>query len=138
MTGLRLSRDLVYMENAKLYGADMCKKQKGVIGQPGWPATVANLRSDYWVSYHMKGEWKEGCTAPGDGTMDVFSPGPGVGCLDVPWMTWANCKGNGGRGGKIDYGCLTYHYNTINGNESGHGYYVNIPFDNSSLGGGTE
>lgn len=51
-------------------------------------------------------------------------------------MTWANCKGNGGRGGKIDYGCLTYHYKIINGNEAGHGYYVNVPFDNSSLGGG--
>lgn len=65
----------------------MCKKQKGVTGQLGWPATVAYLRNDYWVSYNMKVEWKEGCTAPGDGTMDVLSFGPGIDCLDVPWMS---------------------------------------------------
>ncbi|KAI7775936.1 hypothetical protein LA080_006099 [Diaporthe eres] len=60
MTGLCLRPGLVYMENAKLYGTDMCKKQKGVTGQLGWPATVAYLRNDYWVSYNMKVEWKEG------------------------------------------------------------------------------
>lgn len=126
----------VYMEKAKQYGAQMCDQRKGVVAKPGWPGTVAWLRNHFWVSYNMKVEWKEGCTAPGDGTMDVFNPGPGVDCFDVLWMTWANCKNNGGRGGRIDYGCLTYHYNIINGNEAGHGYCVNIPFDNSSLGGG--
>lgn len=126
----------VYKENAKQAVTDMCKKQKGVVGRPGWPGTEAHLRIDYWMSFNMKVEWKEGCTAPGDGTMDVFNPGPelGLGCSDVLWITWPTCD-NGGRGGKIDYGCLTYHYNVINGDHAGRGYCVNRPFDNSSLGG---
>lgn len=124
----------VYMDKAKQHGGEMCAKQKGKIGKPGWEGTVAWTRNQYWVSYNMKVEWKEGCVAPGDGTMDVSNPGPGVECLDVLWQTWANCKGNGGRGGKIDYGCLTYHYNIINGNEAGHGFCVNLPFDNSTIG----
>lgn len=126
----------VYMDKAKTYGTQMCNKQKGVIAKPGWEGAVAWVRNAYWVSYNMKVEWKEGCTAPGDGTMDVSNPAPGVDCFDVLWPTWINCKGNGGRGGKVDFGCLTYHYNIINGNEVGHGWCVNVPFDNSSLGGG--
>lgn len=122
----------VYMEKAREYGVSMCNKQKGVWAAPGWPGEVEWLRNPFWVSYNMKVEWKEGCTAPGDGTVDVFNPGPGVDCFDVLWMTWANCKGNGGRGGSIDFGCLTYHYNVINGNEIGHGYCVDIPFGNST------
>lgn len=125
----------VYMEKARQYGTEMCNTKKKEVAKAGWPGTVAYLRNPFWVSYNIKVEWKEGCTAPGDGTMDVFNPGPGVDCFDMVWMTWANCKGNGGRGGKIDFGCLTYHYNIINGNEAGHGYCVNIPFDNSTIGG---
>lgn len=127
----------VYDYLAKQHGEELCKSKnmKYVIAKPGWPGTVAFTRNPFWVSYNMMVEWKEGCTAPGDGTMDVGNPGPGISCLDVVWQTWANCN-NGGRGGKIDFGCLTYHYNIINGNEAGHGYCVNLPFDNSTLEGG--
>lgn len=71
------------MENAKLYGTDMCKKQKGVVGQLGSPATVAYLRNDYWVSNNMKIEWKEGCNAPGTAPWKSSAPAPGLNA----WMS---------------------------------------------------
>ncbi|KAI3392032.1 hypothetical protein diail_6328 [Diaporthe ilicicola] len=128
----------VNQEAAKGSAAGMCAMQakKKTIAKPGWPGVSEWIRNQYWISYNMKIEWKEGCVAPGDGTMDVVNPGHGVSCRDILLMTWKNCN-NGGRGGKLDYGCLTYHYNVINGDRAGPDYCINLPFDNSTIGGGS-
>lgn len=122
----------IHLEKARQYGEEICgsKRFKGVVAKPGWEGTFGYLRNQFWVSYNVKVEWKEGCTAPGDGTMKVDYPGHGIECFDLIWTTWKNCKRNGGRGGSVDYGCLTYHYNVINGKEAGDGYCVDVPFGN--------
>lgn len=127
----------VHLEAARKTGEEICNTPsfKKAIAKPGWQPIAGWSRNPYWVSYNIKVEWKEGCTAPGDGTMSVANPAPGVDCFDVVWTTWKNCNGNGGRGGKVDFGCLTYHYNPINGKEAGDGYCVNIPFDNYTYPG---
>lgn len=81
-------------------------------------------------------QWIYGCKLHGgDGTQDVVNPGHGITCFDLLFQTWINCN-NGGRGGTIEFGCLKYYYNIINGDQAGPGYCVNLPYDNSTLGGG--
>jgi hypothetical protein len=122
----------VHLEKAREYGENVCdhKRFRNLKAKPGWLGEYGYVRNRFWLSYNVKVEWKEGCTAPGDGTQDVRNPGHGVECFDLIWTAWKNCKGNGGRGGSVEFGCLTYHFNVINGKEVGDGYCVDIPFGN--------
>ncbi|POS79593.1 hypothetical protein DHEL01_v202016 [Diaporthe helianthi] len=123
---------VVYEEEANKYAADICngKRFKGVFAKPGWEGTAGWRRNPSWISYNVKVEWKTGCKMPCNGGMKIDSPVPGVSCHDLVHTTWKNCKGNGGRGGKIEIGCLEYHYNTINGDEAGVDHCHDVPFGN--------
>lgn len=122
----------IYEADVVQYAEDICggKSFKGQLVGPDWEGAVGWRRNPHWISYNVKVEWKPGCTMPGEGTMRVDEPGMGVACHDLIYNTWKNCKHNGGRGGKIDFGCLEYHYNLINGDEAGTDHCHDIPFGN--------
>lgn len=119
-------------EDVTLYARDICNQKgfKGVVVGPDWEGVAGSRVNPYWPTYHIKIEWKPGCTVPGKGTMKIDQPAPGVTCHDLAFNTWKNCKHNAGRGGKIDFGCLEYHYNTINGDKNGPDHCHDVPFGN--------
>ncbi|KAG8157818.1 hypothetical protein KVR01_012480 [Diaporthe batatas] len=108
----------------------MCQNRdiKEVVAGPDFRGVGVLAKNKYWLSYNVKILWKSGCTMP-EGTMRIDEPGYKVSCAHLVKSTWNDCN-NGGRGGSIDYGCLQYHFNIINGEEAGNGYCRDIPFGN--------
>ncbi len=97
-------------------------------GGPGWPA-VQDASNDFLkgASYNFKVLWKPGCVAEGHDTLSLGQPLPDFSCRDAMRMTFDQCN-NGGRGGRVEVGCLEYYFNAINQPCPIVGYCNDAPF----------
>lgn len=90
--------------------------QNGFNG-PGWPA-IQDASNPFFdnVSYNWKVLWKPDCVVEGHETLNVGQPIPEFSCKDAMRMVFDQCN-NGGRGGRVEVGCLEYYYHNTGGGD---------------------
>jgi hypothetical protein len=80
----------------------------------GWPG-ILDDSNDFaaGASYNFRVLWKPDCIAEGHDELNVGQPIPDFSCKEAMRMTFDQCN-NGGRGGRVEVGCLEYYFHAIN------------------------
>ncbi|KAI9682141.1 MAG: hypothetical protein M1817_000195 [Caeruleum heppii] len=98
----------------------------------GWEA-VQDSRNNFGEgnSYNFKVLWKPNCVSTTGETMNLGQPIPEYSCKQAMRDSFDKCN-NGGRGGRVEVGCMEYYFHTVNQETfRPNGYCSDRPFGGS-------